>query len=137
MVVFHAVSIGGQIISGNWCCKLFITRHRKMVNIRIKIVKRLPSIPLRTLISFLPTRCGIIPEELKMARTSAGSTVAPPVPPPGECHRSSTPSSSTSSPTTTTSTNTALDKSLIEMLDSIVLMYNTSVHRQLSKVSGS
>ena len=44
------------------------------------------------------------------------------------------PSSSATHATIPRTENTTLDKTLIEILDSIILMYNTSVHRQLSKV---
>ncbi|XP_057296522.1 E3 ubiquitin-protein ligase RNF123-like [Hydractinia symbiolongicarpus] len=68
-------------------------------------------------------------EDLKAARSSPVSRLA------SLSHHldTSTPSSSS---TPSSPTNTALDKTLIELLDSIALMYNTSVHRQLSKVHG-
>ena len=67
-------------------------------------------------------------DELKVARSSpltrinTSSTVI---------HASSVPAPSSSN---IRMTNVTLDKTLIEILDSIILMYNTSVHRQLSKV---
>eukprot|EP00111_Clytia_hemisphaerica_P002840 TCONS_00008011-protein len=70
-------------------------------------------------------------DELKTARASPVSRL-------GNLsflENTNTPSSSSSMSATSTE-NMALDKSLIEILDSIILMYNTSVHRQLSKVHG-
>jgi len=72
-------------------------------------------------------------DNLKAARTSPVSRVAsfpsPVTPTVGS-------SSSSLEKQVSNESNLALDKTLVEILDSIILMYNTSVHRQLSKVHG-
>ncbi|XP_065673661.1 E3 ubiquitin-protein ligase RNF123 isoform X2 [Hydra vulgaris] len=63
-------------------------------------------------------------DDLKQARTSTSST------------RYGMNIGSSSSITDVDMNSTTFDKTLIDILDSICLMYNTAVHRQLSKVHG-